>query len=88
MTTGDGKNGDPYGILQPGDRVRHPKFGEGQIIQRVGAGLKTKLLVAFPEEGEKRLMARYAKLKKVQPMETEQPSAPDAAGGAATTEKE
>lgn len=61
--------GDPYESLQVEDHVKHPKFGEGQIIQRSGSGEQTKFLVAFNEEGEKLLLGRYAKLKKIRPME-------------------
>jgi hypothetical protein len=60
---------DPYEIFQPGDRVKHPKFGEGTVMQRTGAGEATKLVVAFAEEGEKYLMAKFAKLRKLQPIE-------------------
>ena len=61
-----------YDELQVGDRVSHPKFGEGQIMQRSGAGEDTKLIVTFAEEGEKNLMAKYAKLKKMHPIEKEE----------------
>lgn len=62
---------DPYDQFQPEDRVKHPVFGEGQILERRGSGKDTKLLVRFAEEGEKRLMAVHAKLKKIRPVETE-----------------
>jgi DNA helicase-2/ATP-dependent DNA helicase PcrA len=61
---------DPYGQFQEGDHVKHPKFGEGQILHRTGSGEDTKFVVSFAEEGEMRLMAKYAKLKKVRPIET------------------
>jgi len=57
---------DPYEDFEPGDRVKHSKFGEGLIIARSGTGPDTKFLVKFADEGEKRLVARYAKLKKVE----------------------
>jgi hypothetical protein len=60
---------DPYGMFQAGDKVRHPKFGEGQIIQRSGTGDNTKFVVKFVEEGEKRLLACFAKLKRIQPVD-------------------
>ncbi len=63
---------DPYATLQKGDHVKHPKFGEGTIIDRIGTGDATKLIVKFVDEGERRLLARYAKLKKLQPIETEE----------------
>jgi len=58
---------DPYDIFQPSDCVRHPKFGEGLILSRSGSGEDTKLVVSFAEEGEKRLLAAKANLKRVRP---------------------
>lgn len=58
---------DPYDHLQVEDKVKHPNFGEGQILQRSGVGDDTKFLVAFTEEGERKLLAKYAKLKKIRP---------------------
>lgn len=59
---------DNYDDYQVGDRVSHPKFGDGIIMQRSGAGPDAKLSVTFVEEGEKKLMARYAKLKRLSPI--------------------
>ena len=73
MASDNGNKQDPYANLQQGDRVKHATFGEGQIIARSGSGDETKLLVKFAEEGEKRLVARFAKLKKVQ-VETARPA--------------
>lgn len=61
-----------YETFQPGDKVRHPKFGEGTIMQRTGSGDRIKFVVTFAEEGEKYLMAAHAKLRKVQPIESRQ----------------
>ena len=63
---------DPYALFQPGDNVKHPKFGVGTIMQRSGSDNATKFIVAFAEEGEKRLMARYAKLKRLHAIETKE----------------
>lgn len=51
--------------LEPGDKVEHPKWGLGAIIHRTGAGDNTKVIVLFQKEGQKTLMVKYAKLKKV-----------------------
>ena len=59
-----------YESFQPGDKVRHPKFGEGTIMQRTGSGDRMKFVVTFAEEGEKYLMGAHAKLRKVQPIES------------------
>lgn len=47
-----------------GQRVRHPKFGEGTIINMEGNGEHTRLQIAFQGEGIKWLVASYAKLEK------------------------
>ncbi|MFP4381064.1 MAG: hypothetical protein ACLFUS_11240 [Candidatus Sumerlaeia bacterium] len=66
------KNNSTFDDLQVGDHVTHPKFGEGQIMQRTGAGEDTKLVITFAEEGEKKLMAKYAKLKKINAIGSEE----------------
>lgn len=56
----------PYGEFDIGDQVNHPKWGIGTILFRSGTGEGTKVIVIFPEEGQKKLALKYAKLKKVQ----------------------
>lgn len=68
MATETEETTDPYEQLQAGDAVKHPKFGEGQILHRTGSGDDTKFVVSFAEEGEKRLLACYAQLKKIRPI--------------------
>ncbi|MDW6091489.1 DNA helicase II [Vibrio rhizosphaerae] len=46
-----------------GSRVRHPKFGEGTIINFEGAGPQSRVQVAFNGEGIKWLVTAYAKLE-------------------------
>ncbi|MDR5611769.1 MAG: DNA helicase II [Arsenophonus sp.] len=46
-----------------GQRVRHPKFGEGTIINLEGDGERCRLQIAFQGEGIKWLVAAYAKLE-------------------------
>lgn len=53
---------DDLGI---GDQVKHAKWGVGTILFRAGLGDLAKATVVFPEEGQKKLMLRYAKLNKV-----------------------
>ncbi|MDP2871643.1 MAG: UvrD-helicase domain-containing protein [Bacillota bacterium] len=55
-------DGDTY---SEGERVRHPKFGEGTIVRILGTGQDAELTVAFPGLGLKRLLAGYARLEKV-----------------------
>ncbi len=48
-----------------GSRVRHPKFGEGTIINFEGSGPQSRVQVAFNGEGIKWLVTAYARLEKV-----------------------
>jgi DNA helicase-2/ATP-dependent DNA helicase PcrA len=48
-----------------GQRVRHPKFGEGTIVNLEGSGEHSRLQIAFPGEGIKWLVAAYARLETV-----------------------
>ncbi|EKO3576338.1 MULTISPECIES: DNA helicase II [Vibrio] len=47
-----------------GARVRHPKFGEGTIINFEGSGPQSRVQVAFNGEGIKWLVTAYARLEK------------------------
>lgn len=46
-----------------GQRVRHPKFGEGTIVNLEGSGEHSRLQVAFQGQGIKWLVAAYARLE-------------------------
>ncbi len=46
-----------------GQRVKHPKFGEGTIINFEGSGQQSRVQVAFNGEGIKWLVLQYAKLE-------------------------
>ena len=48
-----------------GQRVRHPKFGEGTIVNLEGSGEHSRLQVAFNGQGIKWLVAAYARLETV-----------------------
>jgi len=50
--------------FRPGQRVRHPKYGEGTVYQREGDGEDAKLTVKFPS-GLKKLVEKYAQLERV-----------------------
>lgn len=48
------------------DEVLHPKYGTGQIIEILGEGMDTELVVKFSDvEKEKRLLAYFAPIKPV-----------------------
>jgi len=51
--------------LKPGDRVRHMTFGEGEILSVKPMGKDKLMEVMFDTVGTKKLMATYAKLKKL-----------------------
>ena len=50
--------------LRAGDRVCHPKYGEGIIYQREGDGEDAKVTVQFHRFGLKKLVEKYAQLSK------------------------
>lgn len=45
-----------------GEKVKHPRFGEGTIVGVSGEGVAAELTVVFKEAGAKRLLAKYANL--------------------------
>ena len=49
----------------PGDRVRHMTFGDGEVLSVRPMGADTLYEVMFDKVGTKKLMATYAKLKKI-----------------------
>jgi DNA helicase-2/ATP-dependent DNA helicase PcrA len=50
----------------PGDRVQHPQFGEGVVVNSQARGGDEEVIVAFAgKAGVKRLMASFAGLKRV-----------------------
>ncbi len=49
--------------FRPGQRVRHPKFGEGLVIRMEGEGPRARVEVQFPTHGRKELVLGYAKLE-------------------------
>lgn len=50
--------------------VTHPKFGIGRVVARYGEDQKSKVIVKFKEEGEKKLLLAKAKLRVNQPEPT------------------
>ncbi|HEY0566067.1 MAG TPA: UvrD-helicase domain-containing protein [Terriglobales bacterium] len=51
--------------LKPGQKVRHPKYGEGTVYQREGDGDQAKITVAFRTAGLKKLVEKFAQLEKM-----------------------
>jgi len=51
--------------FRPGQKVRHPKYGEGTVYKREGEGEEAKITVQFPRFGLKKLVEKYAQLERV-----------------------
>jgi DNA helicase-2/ATP-dependent DNA helicase PcrA len=50
--------------MRAGMTVEHPKYGTGVVVRREGEGDDAKLTISFPRYGLKKLVERYAGLKK------------------------
>ena len=50
--------------VRPGMSVDHPKYGTGTVIRREGEGEDAKITVNFPRYGLKKLVEKYAGLKR------------------------
>jgi DNA helicase-2/ATP-dependent DNA helicase PcrA len=51
--------------FKPGDRVRHPTFGEGVVVRSQLSRSDEEVEVAFVGHGVKKLLASFAKLEKI-----------------------
>ncbi len=51
--------------LKKGQHVRHAKYGEGTVLLREGDGESAKLTILFNSHGVKKLMEKFANLKKI-----------------------
>ena len=49
--------------LSLGQRVRHPMFGEGTLLNAEGGGAQARVQVSFDDGSERWLMVQYAKLE-------------------------
>jgi DNA helicase-2/ATP-dependent DNA helicase PcrA len=54
----------PQPPRKQGSTVTHPKYGKGVIVRREGEGDDAKLTVSFPGHGLKKLIEKYAGLKR------------------------
>jgi DNA helicase-2/ATP-dependent DNA helicase PcrA len=57
--------GKPLTKLSEGDRVIHDRFGAGKITALEGPPEDLKATVQFKNGGEKKLLLRFAKLRKL-----------------------
>jgi DNA helicase-2/ATP-dependent DNA helicase PcrA len=51
--------------FKSGQRVRHPKYGDGVVFRREGDGDDAKLTVQFTKFGVKKLVEKFAQLERV-----------------------
>ena len=58
-------SGGAGGRLTVGDRVEHALFGVGEVIRIENQATDQKLVVEFPKHGQKTLLAKFAKLRKL-----------------------
>jgi DNA helicase II / ATP-dependent DNA helicase PcrA len=58
---------EPSGVtgFRSGQRVRHPKYGDGVVFRREGEGDDAKITVQFREFGVKKLVEKFAQLERV-----------------------
>jgi DNA helicase-2/ATP-dependent DNA helicase PcrA len=52
-------------IFSEGDEVQHERFGDGIIITIEGQSPNKTALVEFKKDGRKKLLLRFAKLRKL-----------------------
>ena len=56
---------DVSAAFQAGDAVRHSKWGDGRIVAISGSGEDAELSIAFPGEGIKKFVQKYAPILKL-----------------------
>lgn len=56
---------DTSAAFQAGDAVRHSKWGDGRIVAISGSGEDAELSIAFPGEGIKKFVQKYAPILKL-----------------------
>ena len=59
----DAQEADSAAGPAPGQRVSHPKFGEGVVLNREGVGDHARVQVNFEQHGAKWLVVAYARLE-------------------------
>ena len=53
------------GEIRPGIEVEHQQFGEGKVLSVEGEGLQARAVVFFPSVGQKKLVLRFARLRRI-----------------------
>ncbi|KAB2952675.1 DNA helicase PcrA [Heliorestis acidaminivorans] len=52
-------------VFVVGDKAMHGKFGQGVVVKTEGSGENQEISVAFPEQGIKKFLLKFAPLKKI-----------------------
>jgi DNA helicase-2/ATP-dependent DNA helicase PcrA len=65
VVSGTPFSGTDQSLFSAGDSVQHERFGNGKIISIEGQPPNTTATVEFDKEGSKKLLLRFAKLKKI-----------------------
>jgi DNA helicase-2/ATP-dependent DNA helicase PcrA len=55
--------------ISVGDKVRHPKLGEGEVLDIHPFGQDTCAVISFENLGQKKIILKYAKMEVVRPPE-------------------
>ncbi|HXF58353.1 MAG TPA: hypothetical protein VN539_00845 [Candidatus Saccharimonadales bacterium] len=53
--------------FQVGDKVQHPEFGDGLVLEARGTGDVASVLVSFDDKIKRKLAVRFAKLTLLTP---------------------
>ena len=61
-TLGQGGGTEFTGDVGPGDRIRHPQFGTGQVLEISGRPGSEEAVIRFDDSGTKRMLLAYAPL--------------------------
>ncbi|TMQ47278.1 MAG: hypothetical protein E6K75_06840 [Candidatus Eisenbacteria bacterium] len=56
--------------FQVGDKVHHPEFGDGLVLEARGSGDKASILVSFDDKTKRKLAVKFAKLTLLTPAQT------------------
>lgn len=59
--------------FQVGDKVQHPEFGDGLVLEARGSGEKASVLVSFNDKIKRKLAVKFAKLTLLTPAQTRVP---------------
>jgi len=59
--------------FQVGDKVQHPEFGDGLVLETRGSGDEASVLVSFDDKTKRKLSVKFAKLTLLTPAQTREP---------------